>query len=523
MNKSNLIKGTIILTIAGILTRIIGFFYRIFLSNAMGAELLGIYQLIFPVYGICFTIYASGLQTSISRMVAAQAGRGNYKNVKRILHIGIMISVSLAFILSILVYTNAKLIATSFLNEPRTESSLRILSYVFPFCGVTSCINGYYYGLRKTAIPATTQLLEQIVRVIFVYVIVTFLGNGNIEVTCELAAFGLILGEIASSIYNILSMLLTKSKSSLICSIRKCTEFKSETKVISKELIALTLPLTGNRLSLNLLHSFEAILIPLMLKKYGLTNKEALSIFGILNGMVIPFLMFPSAITNALAILLLPTISEAQALGNPKQIATTTSLAVKYSLIIGILSTGIFLIFGNNLGLTIYHNQTAGEYLRVLAMLCPFLYLTTTLSSVINGLGKAHITFLNSIIGTTLRIILIVILVPRYSTMGYVYSSLISQCLITFLDGRVIAKETHFTLDTLNSLLKPFIIIFINGIIMLRIYEFLLCTISLNPVILLLCCCVILCLIFLCFMYLFKALSKNDFGTNPTNQTFAKP
>lgn len=512
MNKSNLIKGTIILTIAGLLTRIIGFFYRIFLSNAMGAELLGIYQLIFPVYGICFTIYASGLQTSISRMVAAEAGKGSYRNTKRILYVGMVISFTLALLLSVIVYFQAGFIAETLLKEPRTEASLRILSYVFPFCGITACINGYYYGLRKTAVPASTQLLEQLVRVIYVYAIVALLGKGNIEVTCELAAVGLVLGEVASNIYNVLSLVITKSPKALLCKARKCNDITQETKAISKELTKLTLPLTSNRLFLNVLHSFEAVLIPIMLKRYGLSNSEALSIFGILNGMVMPFLMFPSAITNALAVLLLPTISEAQALGNHRLIGSTTSLAVKYSLIIGILSTGIFVIFGNYLGITIYHNETAGEYLKLLAMLCPLFYLTTTLGSVINGLGKAHITFINSIIGMTLRIVLIVVLVPRYSTMGYVITLLLSQLLITILDGLVIAKETHFQLDCADSLLKPFIIIAFNGLIMLKIYEYFSKVTVINDVILLLTCCAILCVIFLCFMFLWKAISRKEFA-----------
>ena len=512
MNKSNLIKGTIILTIAGLLTRVIGFFYRIFLSNAMGAELLGIYQLIFPVYGICFTIYASGLQTSISRMVAAQAGTGNYKNVKRILRIGLILSFCLALLLSFTVYFNAGFIANSLLNEPRTQGSLRILAYVFPFCGITACVNGYYYGLRKTAIPASTQLLEQVVRVIFVYVFVLMLGRGNVEVTCELAAYGLILGEVASCIYNVLSLVLTRSPKQIVNSARRYSEITTESKTISKELIQLTLPLTGNRLLLNVLHSFEAVLIPLMLKRYGLSNSEAISIFGILNGMVMPFLMFPSAITNALAVLLLPTISEAQALGNHRQIATTTALAIKYSLIIGILSTGIFVLFGNYLGITIYNNATAGAFLRILAMLCPFLYLTTTLSSVINGLGKANVTFINSIIGMSLRIVLLVVLIPKYSTMGYFISLLVSQILITLLDGRVIANETQFKFDTANSLTKPFIIIALNGLIMVRIYEYFSKALHANSVLLLLTCCFILCIIFLSFMIMWKAISRKEFA-----------
>ena len=86
IKNSHLFKGTLILTLAGFITRIIGFF-RIFLSNTMGAERLGIYQLIFPVYGICFTIYATGIQSAISRLVAFELGKKNPNNIYKILRL----------------------------------------------------------------------------------------------------------------------------------------------------------------------------------------------------------------------------------------------------------------------------------------------------------------------------------------------------------------------------------------------------------------------------------------------------
>jgi stage V sporulation protein B len=106
---------------------------------------------------------------------------------------------------------------------------------------------------------------------------------------------------------------------------------------ITKELLALSVPLSANRLLISILHSIEAILIPSLLQRSGLSAKEALIAFGVLNGMSIPFIMFPTAITNALSVLLLPTISEAQAVNNDKLIGITTAASIKYSLIIGII------------------------------------------------------------------------------------------------------------------------------------------------------------------------------------------
>ncbi|MDD3173927.1 MAG: polysaccharide biosynthesis protein [Herbinix sp.] len=511
IKRSNIVKGTLILTFAGFVIRFIGFFYRIFLSNTMGAELMGIYQLIFPVYGICFTIYATGIQTSISRLVAGEVGRRNPKNVFKILRIGMLISVSLAVILSILLYLNADFIAWRFLMEKRSASSLRILAVCFPFCGITSCINGYYYGLKKAGVPAATQLLEQIVRVIVVYIIAFYAGNGDVKVTCEMAVIGVVVGEIASSIYNFISLFVTKSPSKSIDFDSDPDAVTSKRRFIIKNLLTLSVPLSANRLLLSILHSIEAVLIPAMLRRSGLSIQEALITYGILNGMSIPFIMFPTALTNALAVLLLPTVSEAQAVNNNKLIGKTTAISIKYSLIIGIISTGIFFYFGRELGNAVFHNESAGAYLIILAWLCPFFYLTTTLGSIINGLGKAHITFINSIIGTLCKILLIIWLIPTRGINGYLIALLIGQLIITGLDTFAVMRNVHFELDSVNGIIKPGVVTAFCGFLLKSCFEYVKKMTHINEVVFVLTFCFLLCVICIILLIITKAVSKKDF------------
>jgi len=509
MSKSNLIKGTAVLTLAGLLTRFIGFFYRIYLSNAMGPEKMGIYQLVFPIYGICFTIYASGIQTAISRLVAQELGKKHYKNIPKLLRIGLTISVSTALLLSFIIYRYSDMIATRFLTEPSCASSLRVLAYVFPFCGITSCIHGYYYGLKKTSVPASSQLLEQIVRVVSVYIIATYVGKGDIGVTCELAVLGVVIGEIASNLYNISSLYCSSSPKELALLAKSDQLPAQKDKNITNNLLRMSLPLTANRLLISILHSLEAILIPNMLKRHGLSSVEALSIYGILNGMSLPFILFPTAITNSLAVLLLPTISEAQASRNHALIRKTTALAIKYSLLIGILSTGIFISFGPELGTVIFHNELAGSLLMTLAWLCPFLYITTTLSSIINGLGLAHLTFTNSVIGLSLQIFLILYLVPKYGITGYLLSLLISQLVITALDGFVVIKKISPPFSAYDLILKPGIIITLCSYLLFRIYEYI--SPTLGGLLMLLIFCFLLCVLYIILLGITKAVSLKDF------------
>jgi len=511
INRSNIVKGTLILTLTGFITRFIGFFYRIFLSNTLGAELLGIYQLIFPIYGICFTIYAMGIQTSISRLVAAEMGKRNPKNVYKILRVGLFLSVVSAIILSILVYLYSDLIAARFLLEKRSAESLRILAFAFPFCGITACINGFYYGLKKAGVPAITQLLEQVIRVIVVYLIALYSGNGDMKITCEIAVFGLVIGEVSSCLYNFAALFLTKSPSKLLISGVNPAAVPSRRKIIIKDMLALSVPLSANRLLLSILHSIEAIMIPTMLRRYGLSTQEALIAFGVLNGMSIPFIMFPTALTNALAVLLLPTISEAQAVNNDKLIGKTTAISIKYSLIIGIISTGLFIIFGQDLGNAVFHNKASGDYLIILAWLCPFMYLTTTLSSIINGLGKAHITFVNSILGMAFKIILIVFLIPSRGITGYLIALLFGQLIITGLDTFAVIKYVHFNMDSINSLIKPGIVVTFSAFIVNASYDYLKKMTHINEVLFLLTFCLLLCVICTILLLITGAISKKDF------------
>lgn len=422
-----LVRGTLILTIAGFLTRILGFFYRIWLSGAMSTEYLGIYQMVFPVYGVCFTVYASGIQTAISKLVAERR-----TSARRILSCGLSLSLLLALLLSILLYETAPLLAEHFLFERRAAAALRVLSFIFPFCSITACLNGYYYGQSKSFVPAFTQLLEQIVRIAFVYALFSLLQTKALS--CELAVLGLIAGEAASALFHTVFFLLSQR------SAQRQSSHRSPVSPVFREVTLLAAPLSFNRLIVSLLHSLEASMVPFLFRKSGLTAAAALSHYGIINGMSMPFVLFPSAITNALAVLLLPAVSGASSGNEEKKLRTTIRIAVSFSLLLGLSSTVLFLLSGHRLGMLVFREPLAGSYLRTLAWLCPFLYLSSTLSSILNGLGKPFQTFLNSVLGMCVKILVILFFVPRLGIPGYFFSLLSGQLVLTLLDALLLSR-----------------------------------------------------------------------------------
>lgn len=496
MSKQTLIKGTIILTLAGLLTRVMGFFYKIYLSNVMTPENLGLYQLVFPVFGLMFTIFGAGIQTAISQLVASR------KDLKRpILIKACILSFTLACLLSVFLFFNSDFIAEHFLMEKEAAAALRVLSFCFPFCGITSCTQGYYLGIKDTKVPALSQLCEQTVRIFAVFMIATYLGNGDAKVTSELAVLGIVAGEIGATTLCLLSF------SRHLFPIPNL----SKEAPVFRPLLKLAIPLTGTKLVVSLLHSLEAILIPFMLKKYGLSPSEALATYGVLSGMALPFLLFPSAITNAFALMILPTVSEAQGNNNIAKIKKTAELAVKYSLLLGLYSTCVFFLFGNMFGMTFFHNRSAGIYMTALAWICPFLYLSTTLSSIINGLGKAHVTFFNTVTSLSIRILFLCFMVPKCGLYGYLLGMLVSQIAIALLDYLSLKKRVPVSLNSMNWLLKPSIVLVFCGFLFKHVYRFLSEKNSINQGILLLTLAAALGICYLLLLYVFRVITTKDF------------
>ena len=180
-----------------------------------------------------------------------------------------------------------------------------------------------------------------------------------------------------------------------------------------------------------LLHGIETILIPVMLKSSGMDSETALGVYGILTGMAMPFILFPSTITNSLSVLLLPAISEANT--KNRGIKNLSDISIAGSMILGIISTAVFYFFGGNLAGIVFNNDSVGSYIEVLSFLCPFLFTSTTLTSIINGMGYTHITFFITIIGLSVRILLTIKLIPIQGISGYLISLLISQLAVTVI------------------------------------------------------------------------------------------
>ena len=427
MSKKVFLKGTLVLACTGLVSRIAGFFYRIFLSHVIGAQGLGLYQLILPLQGLMAALSYTGIQSALSRLIAASFARHQKRETCFFLFTGTCIAVFFSAVTGSVLFQNADFFACEILKSPETADLLRLTAFSIPVCAIHSCINSYYYARKKASIPAAVQLTEQAVRIgaaCLLYRI--FLREGR-QVTAGIAVCSSLAGEAAASLVSLLAVSFHFGGS-----IRK-KDHSLHIFSMAKELLVLSFPISLNRILLTLLGSIEAVLIPQMLMYSGLTSPDALKIYGIFTGMALPLILFPSALTASASVMLMPSVAEMDALGDQKKIRQVTDQTFFLCMLLGFLCGSGFFLFGAFFGKLLFHSKTAGTYIRYMSFICPFLYTNSMLASILHGLGRPGRCLLHSIAGILIRIFSVIFLIPRTGIRGYFYGIFLGELLLSLL------------------------------------------------------------------------------------------
>lgn len=430
LKKYPFLSGTLILTLTGILSRIIGFFYRIFLSHHIGEEGMGIYQLLAPVMALSFSLTCAGIQTSVSKYTASYIAQKQNKSALRILLTGFFLSLTLSVFTTCFLYQNAAWIATSFLCEMRCAPLVRIYALSLPFACIHSCINGYYYGLKKSMIPSVSQLIEQLARVGSVFAIYSYSEYMHAEPSLAVTMLGILIGEICATCLSLVALYTHLSGQ---------TFSRTENKTLKSypqhcwEILRMSVPLVANRLTLNFLQSIETVQIPGRLVMFGMSKSSALANYGVLTGMTYPLILFPCAVTSSVSVLLLPYISEAGAKGDYKRIKTAVRKSLLACTFLGSVCCVCFLLFGPFFGKLLFNSELAGTYIQLLSIACPLLYLGGILTSIMHGLGKAlHAFFINALC-LSLRLLFVLFVIPYMGMFGYLIGIFVTEFLLILL------------------------------------------------------------------------------------------
>jgi len=469
LKKSSFIHGTILLVVVNFLVRSLGFVYKIILSRLIGAEAIGLYQMVFPFLMLLITITSAGIPLAVSRIVAKENSLNNREGVYKVLTVALLIGGVLSLVLSVLVSFNIEFIVTRILKNDAIYYPVLFAIPAVSLITFAGILRGFFYGLKDMKPPASAQIVEQLFRIIFVLAYLVYSKPSNPVLAATIAIIGVSLGEFFGLLYLVIKFNLRKLGSKKYF-VKTYTE--SAVK-IANSILFISVPITIGRVVSSLIQTASSILIPQRLIIAGYTSSEAIQIFGKITGMAMPLLFLPFTVTSAIAINIIPNISEQIATKKMDEVSEQCNLAIKITLLVAIPITIIYASFGTHLGLLIYNQADVGRYLSIISYSTIFLCMQHTLSGILNGMGKQVISTINFLLGMVIQLYCTYFLIsnPKYGINGFFIGYMLASFVIFILNFITLKRSIKIKLSTIQLLVKPTICSGLMVLSMLYIYK----------------------------------------------------
>lgn len=446
--KRKFILNFILLTTSTLIINIIEMITNVYITNKVGTTTLGSYSLIMNAFNFFVTISLFGIPLAITKLVSENDELKKDKAIEYSSKIACKISTIISITVCIFTILNRKTLVKLFLHNSTTDDVFFILALSLPFIALTSCFCGYFNALRKVSKPISYEILTHVIR------------TSTIIVLLELSfpayktfAIGLLMSEFLSFIY---SYWLYKKD------IRRYSmknEFVNKKEIITN-IFRISLPISFTSFVRSGLSTLKHTLIPIRLQKFGFSYNFALSRYGIIHGIALPFILMPSIFINSAASLLLPEYSRYFAANNTMQIQRLTKKIFKYTILASLYLSFVIYISSDYICFKLYKNVEVSYYVKILTPLISIIYLDFIADSILRGLDLQVKVMKINILDLIISITLIYFGIPYLGTWGYILVLYISEYLNGILSIEEIIKKTKISFEFFNWIVVPLLSLF---------------------------------------------------------------
>ena len=426
MKKNLFIKSPLILILSGFLTKILGFIIKVIYTRIIGEYGISLYSIAVPTYSLLLTIATLAIPISISKLVSENKGRSI-----RILTSAAFLIISINLVLVFVIFLTKDFLAVNLLKEPKASPIIMAFALTLPFVSISSVLKGYFAGKQNMVPHATSNIIEQIVRLIIILVVLPILKRKS----DMLAILGLILLTIISEISSIIVFLFFLPKK---------INFNTKilpSKKITKDILDISIPTVSGRIIGNIGYFFEPIILTNLLLFSGYNNSYILSEYGAYNAYSLALLTMPSFFIGAIATSLLPEISKFNGNNNLKMVKRRIHQSIIFSLIIGIFFSLLIFIFRDKLLFSLYNTTKGSDYIKVLAPFFVLFYLEGVLTSSLQALGYAKVTMNITLYGVIIKLFIMAILsLCHIGIYSLVIAEIINIFFVVFFNFKYLKK-----------------------------------------------------------------------------------
>lgn len=452
--KKGFLYGTMLLVGAGLITKILGFIYRIALSRLIGDEGIGLFYMAFPILSFTLVITTAGLPVAISKLVSEAEAKGEEQKIRTILRISIIIVTVTSIIVSSLLLIGAPWIAQWLLTDERAVYALLAITPIIPIIAISSIFRGYFQGRQNMSPYAISTIIEQSVRILTVLLLASYLLPYGVEYAAAGAIIGMVIGEFMGM--SFLAYRFKKDPTRPHFRLKREKERppseKKESRIVIRDLLRIAIPVTTSRMVGSFAYAIEPIVVSQSLAIAGIATATATSMYGQLEGMAIPLVFFPAFITYAVSVSLIPAVSEAQAKQNPRLIEHRLNQAIWISLIITAPCALLLYMLAEPLAILLYREPDVAQLMKIMAPFTIIHALQSPFASVLQGLDHADASMRNSIIGAIMKTILIFLLASRPSLAidGVAIAINCGIVMVTTLHFRDLIRLVPFSISLRN-------------------------------------------------------------------------
>lgn len=518
MTKQTFIKGAMILLIAGIVNRILGFVPRITLPRIIGAEGIGIYQLSYPFLIVLLTFITGGIPLAIAKWIAEAESQGDHRRVKQIFGTAMLLCFTLACLLTSAMLIFAPYIIKYVIPDPRVYQSFLMMLPLLIIVGFSAVYRGYFQGKQNMIPSAIAQTAETIVRIfaslLFAYILLPY----GLEWGAAGAMAGVVLGELGGLLVMLLYYKNNKRKERKGFSVEEQTSHHhneaSPQPSILKKLLTLSIPVTGSRLVGSLSYLLESIFTARSLAAAGIITGVATAQYGALQGMIIPLVLLPTALTYSLAVSLVPSLAEAAARGDQALIHKRLHQSMRLSLVAGAPFVVIMAVFAEPICRILYAHGEFAPMLQLIAPVGIFIYLQAPLQAALQALDKPGTALTNTFIGAILKLTLIIVFAskPELGIYGALIAIGINTVLVTLLHSFSVRRYIGFTMNLTDFIRVGAAMLIMAGGIKLTFNQF---HPAMPELLVLAGCCMLGILMYLLLMVGMKIIDRHDLARIP--------
>lgn len=467
MKKQSLIKGSLILGIAGILTRFLGLFFRWPLVMLIGDEGIGYYQLSYPLY-MFFVAMASGVPIAMSKLISERNAVGDVKGGFEIVKESSMLMLILGTGTSCILFLFARPIMSILEWRPEAYYSLIGISFAPFIISIMTVFRGYFQGLQNMTPSAISQILEQIGRVIVGVGLAIVLRPRGIEYSAGGAAFGAAAGGLIGSIYLGFKYMRVKKSYGI-------KKIKSNPEVLNR-ILKMAIPISLGATVGSIMSLIDSILVPQRLNSAGFSSQQATILYGQLTGKASVIVNIPLTLSMALCTSLIPIIAECYFLRKQGEVRNKINLSLKLSSVIAVpCFFGLFFMAGPIMKFIFPGRFDGVDILKYLSISIPFIIVTQTTTSILQGVGSYILPVINLFIGCIVKVILTVVLVaiPELNIYGAVIASIGAYIVSTVLNLITMKVKLGSNIELYNNFIKPGYAASLMIVVVILTYNFL--------------------------------------------------